>query len=245
MKCGPLRKCDVKPLLTGVALIVFLLTCVAGLIVLACIVWTERLPETDREVVAYVFQVLQNLVTCVAIVLGGIWTYRLFVQNRLGRPHANLQQTCTSLPLDENTLFLRVNVTLRNEGNTAIVLVKSEVRISQVLPKCAKLQITTVDDESFGAVSGAEGLREVEWAPFWQSLREWNRGECIIEPGESDEFCHDFILPSGLRAVQIYSFVENQYSHGRSLGWHRTSIQFLDGCQVRPSGVEKEEVSPR
>jgi hypothetical protein len=44
-----------------------------------------------------------------------------------------------------------------------------------------------------------------------------------IEPGEEQEFCFEFIIPSNVQTVAIYSHFGNVKKRKGDLGWNRTT----------------------
>ncbi len=82
-------------------------------------------------------QVIQAIATVAAIIVGGIWTYRLFVLQRLAYPHLKIEHSVSDLPLPDNRILLVVDIIHANPGNVKITLPSGFLKIYglQALPE--------------------------------------------------------------------------------------------------------------
>lgn len=69
-----------------------------------------------------------------AIVMGGIWTYLLFIRNRLDYPYAKIAHKVSHRVLNEDRTYLSVFVIIENAGKTAINIVSGVIYVRKVLP---------------------------------------------------------------------------------------------------------------
>src|SRR6476620_4587197 len=79
-------------------------------------------------------EIVQAAVTTVGIVLGGCWTYLLFVRQRIACPRATASLYLDSLLLDDHRRFVRVRFEITNPGQVMLRPPSAEVRLRQVLP---------------------------------------------------------------------------------------------------------------
>ncbi len=81
-----------------------------------------------------VLRTLQILLLMPAIVVGGIWTYPIFVKRRQRYPRANVTQQIGHYPLLNNKVLLRATVRICNEGEILLSLVSGFSRVQQMIP---------------------------------------------------------------------------------------------------------------
>lgn len=166
---------------------------------------------------------VKAIVTTIAIIVGGIWTYTLFIKERKHLPHANIEQKVSHLELSEHTNLLRVIAKLTNTGSSRLLSGKSIIRIQQILPVpsscpkqglCAKEEVTSA-------------LREIKRKGdrfSWPLIAEREHSLRIpldIEPGEEDFIEYEFVVPTGIKVVRIYSYFRNDQKakSDNEVGW--------------------------
>jgi len=153
----------------------------------------------------------------VAVALGGLWTYWLFVRKRVTNPRLNVEVSAASAPAPENQQLLQVRVELVNCGEVLVQLASVTTRVQQVSP---------VLDQVLPAIASHDplneaGSREIDWPMIASRITKFSKGKAEIEPGERDEFVYDFVVQADVTEVQIYTFIENVTKKGE-IGWQRT-----------------------
>lgn len=78
--------------------------------------------------------VIQATLTCAGIIVGGLWTYILFVKDREDNWQATLEQSVTSATLAPDGHIVQVTLSIRNTGHTLMHVTKAQVAIQRVLP---------------------------------------------------------------------------------------------------------------
>lgn len=175
---------------------------------------------------------VQSAVTVAAILLGGLWSYFLFVKKRQKYPRAVISQEFTRRPLVKGKVLLSIRTVVRNAGDVLLSLETGEVRVQQVLPLSDDLKAVLLGE---GDLVG-EGGTEVEW-PLISSRRfQWEKGDCEIEPGESERVDADFILDSHVRTITAYSHFQNTKKRKRDIGWGLTTVYDITPTPL-PAGI--------
>jgi len=153
--------------------------------------------------------------TCLAIVVGGVWAFFRFVWTREFRPRAEIEHSVLLRKLGQTLTLIRVSVTVRNTGLVLLQWKEGFVWLQQVLP-CANVDWLT---KQLDADSRCKS--EADW-PFVK--KKVSLMGCIqeIEPGEFDTAHADFILSEELNAVLVYSHVSN--AGKKSVGWNHTTF---------------------
>jgi hypothetical protein len=173
--------------------------------------------------------ILQSIGVVVGLLVGGYWTYRLFIQNRQKYPRANLTHKIFHTKLHENKIFLRVKIIISNIGNVLICFNSGFTRISQISPVCNDV-VNSINDFQ------KKIEHEIEWSMIDKKEIDAKKEKCEIEPGESDEIYFDFLIDSDVEIVNIYSYFANikkksicgsLFKKERPIGWQITTIYNL------------------
>lgn len=77
-----------------------------------------------------------------AIVVGGTWTYFLFIHNRLGKPVAKISHHVDFRDLQGPGVLVRVGVIVENKGSVLLKFRQADVRLTPMLPLCSPLKET-------------------------------------------------------------------------------------------------------
>lgn len=162
--------------------------------------------------------IIQSIVTAAAFVTAGIWTYILFVKKRHPYPHANVTHKLIHKNLPNRKTLLNLQLHIANTGDTLLSIVSVETRVQQMLPLAKN--IAECIDKGEDPVTG--DMTECGWPLINQRNTEWENGNCIIEPGENEPICYDFILDEEVKTVVVYSHVMNSKEKG--IGWNITTI---------------------
>jgi hypothetical protein len=171
-------------------------------------------------------ETVQAIVTTAAIIIGGIWTYNLFIKERKQFPHANLEQKISHVALSQRTNLLRVGIEIANTGTSRLLLGKSIIRVQQILPipPCPK-QGPCAAEQVNAALKEAE-LKTDRFS--WPLIAERDKRfeqPLDIEPGEKDFIEFEFSVPSDVKVIRVYSYFRNdQKSKGdNEVGWSMSS----------------------
>lgn len=167
-------------------------------------------------------ETIQAIVTIVALFVGALWTYILFVKERQQFPHAIIEHSISHVPLSQNTNLLRVAITLSNTGTARLLSGMSVIRVQQILPlppcprqgPCAKEEVDTATKE----------IVRKENRFTWPVLSERvNIPKYLldIEPGEKDFVDFEFAVSNEVRVVRVYSYFrnDNRSSAEAQIGW--------------------------
>jgi hypothetical protein len=164
-----------------------------------------------------------SVATMLALLVGGLWTYLLFVRKRQKYPRARLRHRITHRDIGLDKVLLHVDVMVSNTGDVLVSLVELVTRVQQVLP----LPDRVSDNILAGKDPVKRGTSEVEWDELHSHKLKWKQGECEIEPGDSQQISHDFILDAEMQTVEVYSHVTNESKRPRRLGWDLTTLYDL------------------
>jgi hypothetical protein len=167
--------------------------------------------------------IIQAVLTSLAILVGGSWSYLLFVRRRQRYPRANLKHEITHRTIGDGFVLLRVTATVTNNGEVLLSLACAETRVQQVVPAPADL----LGAAKKGKDPLAEGETEVEWPILFSRQSKWDKDEFQIEPGESDQILYDFVLKDDVTAVEVYTYLKNEEVKKREIGWNMTTIYDL------------------
>jgi hypothetical protein len=164
-------------------------------------------------------QTIQAALTIAAIIVGGWWTYRLFVEQREAYPHLKIDQTVTSKALLQGVSWIHLTVNIENTGKSLVSLHSAEVRVQQILPLDPSIQKPLTHGQDLVP----QGQRQVLWPLLQRSLTTL---DMQLEPGEPDKVEFDFVLPDAIKTVRVYSYFENadESTNKRQIGWSCETI---------------------
>ncbi|MHC4171357.1 MAG: hypothetical protein ACYST5_00230 [Planctomycetota bacterium] len=196
------------------------------------------IPDTVNALTAKdISEIVVNVSTFIAIVIGGVWTYMMFVRRRQKYPRAKVSHRIIHKKIDNNKTLIRVDVEMCNQGDVLIRLSRRLVRIKQMLP-LGESALQMIDSKK-------KRIRRKEAKGQWPILGEVDlSGEDAIyeiEPGDTDEFPFDFVISSEVKTVIVYSYFRNKAKRGREIGWNkRTVYDIFEKEGVTMSCEEKE-----
>lgn len=170
-------------------------------------------------------ETVQAIVTIVAVCLGGIWTYMLFIKERVPYPRANVEQKISHIALSKRTNLLRIEIEVTNIGRTRLVSTKSITRVQQILPmsSCSKPEPCAVDEVNSTLEKTERKTDRFSWPLL--AKREKSQESLDIEPGEKGFIDFEFIVPSEVKVIRAYSWFRNdrRSKSGNEFGWTRSS----------------------
>lgn len=165
--------------------------------------------------------IVQAVLTCVAIVVGGVWALLQFGWHREAYPHLTLDQTISHRALPIEKTLLIVDVSLKNDGHVLLNPIDGYVTVNQILPLGDKARALLAPTRETYVKEGQEAI---DWANLIGARIE-NRSR-FLEPDESDQLHYEFIFPSTVCTVIVNSFFKNPKlsSPSNEIGWERATI---------------------
>jgi len=180
--------------------------------------------------------IAESLFTIGAIIVGGFWTYHLFIQQRQSDPRLEITQKISHVRLSDQNKMLVVDETLKNTGTVQLRIRKGGIRIVQVLPLPPIAQ-KKIQDRSSVLDSDKNKNGDI-WNILQERQLTWPDGDLVIEPGESDELHNEFILQSNIDAVTVVSYIYNPQAE--NLAW-----RVIEMHDFRVSGFARNTDSRR
>lgn len=159
-----------------------------------------------------------------AIVVGGIWTWMLFVKKRQRFPRAAITHAVDFRKLNDDYWLAHVTVTVKNPGEVLLKLVSHRTQVQVVVPPDKRVSDALAKNED----PVPEGKSEYPWPHIKNIESNWSAETETreIEPGESQDVDVDFFVPAVVETIMIYSYFENKTKRkkNRELGWDCTTI---------------------
>ena len=169
---------------------------------------------TDMKDLAGVFQ---SAVTVVAIVVGGVFAWFKLQAFRDFESHLTVTHEVHHRVISPNYVHIDVTAVLHNSSRVKIELREADFRLHQIAPQSDE------DVESlYTAVFVEENYSYIQWPTLYEVQDTWDKGNLIIEPGESHRETHDFLLSAVVESVGVYTYFYNpQFSDGSQVaeGW--------------------------
>ena len=167
--------------------------------------------------------IAESIFTILAIIIGGIWTYIMFIKKRERYPRANISHKLYKCLLEDN-LLIHLTVTIENISSVLMTIKSGEVRICQILP--VPQSIKELIDETSDIVK--KNANEAPWPEM--SIREFleDKKPIEIEPKEIDCLHFDFIIPKNVELIEVYSHLENIKKPKKEIGWNTTTLHKVE-----------------
>jgi len=159
---------------------------------------------------------LKTIAIISAIIIGGIWTYQLFIKERKDYPHADIEQRISHIKLSSSMNLLRVEIALNNKGNCLLETNKSTVRIQQILPI---IDLSLISQLNTAVVETVRKDDRFVWPLLYERISEI---PLEIEPGENEVVDFEFVILSEIEVVRVYSYIGNEKKkdqNGNEIGW--------------------------
>jgi hypothetical protein len=136
-----------------------------------------------------------------AVVVGGIWTYRLFVKQRLGFERVDTSHEVTCYSLSSHQRLVRVVVIIKNVGNVVLRPPRLTISLQRILPA----EIDLVDRAEGGEEPYAPSPVSGNWVNLTEHSYDMADDDFVLEPGEVEKYPFDFTIPSSVRVLQVHS----------------------------------------
>lgn len=167
-------------------------------------------------------EIAQSAATVIALVVGGTWTYFLFVRNRLGYPAVQVQIMPQHVWLPNNKRLIHVAVTVENIGKVKWTASEAELRLRAVVP--LPDDVEELVNEGFDPVPPKR--TEIEFPMVAGRNWSWDAGDFEIEPEEDDTLHSDFVIDARISVVEFYFFIDNAKKK-TGMGWPTTLVHEL------------------
>ncbi len=145
---------------------------------------------------------LQSVATVLAIGLGGVFAFYKLELFREFEPHLAIDQRIQHRRVGPNYIHIDVTTSLRNSSNVAVEVRSALHRIQVIAP---------VSDKEVERVLGEYSKNEddqnyLEWPMYSQTENRWPERGFVIEPGGTDRDIVEFVVPSWIKTVLVYSY---------------------------------------
>lgn len=165
-------------------------------------------------------EIIQALLTSAGIIIGGIWTYLLFIRQRLHFPKVNIGLSVTDAILPNDNRLVHAEIKIENVGSVILCSDYAELRLRQVMP--VPKEINTIIENGNDPVQ--EGNSEIVWPMLFNREWKWESKFFEIEPGEPDSLHADYIIPEYIKVIEFYFFMANAKKKRQGLGWTLTQL---------------------
>lgn len=170
---------------------------------------------------------IQAAATTLALIVGGLWTYQIFILERDLTPHVDISQVVTGKLISSKWYWIRSSITAENTGKSLVRPKTEYITVVQITPLPRAIYKELKDN--MDPIPYGSGTFHTKWRMPWQGLCQYIISlKNKIEPNESDTQDVDFVVPSWLKTVGVYTFIQNN-SDKNGLGWHAFTVYNLKG----------------
>ena len=208
------------------------------LIIVSFIFWKLLVNLYTSEEISSITGTLSDLVTIIAIIIGGIWSYQIFVKTRVPNYRLNLEYEILCIKLSDGRFLIKVYLIMENIGNVDIQLTSWTLRAERILP-LPPLAIESFSEKN--VISESEGIWRAITDEEEEILSNGNFKR-YIEPGEIDQAVANIIISPSIQIVKIYTHVKSLI-RSKTIGWPIQTIVDLRLVNQRES-LGKEYTMP-
>ena len=178
--------------------------------------------------------IVQAIGTTVAIAAGGVFAFQRLQLFRTFEPHLTISHQVSYRPIGESYVHISVTATLYNSSRVKIEIRKGFFLLQQIAP---------VPDEEiehlYSQLFEDREQNNLQWPTLDEFERDWDRGELIVEPGESHPETFEFIVSTEVDSVTIYTYFHNSRFSQRAQaaeGWGATTVFDIMYRESRSTG---------
>jgi hypothetical protein len=157
-------------------------------------------------------EIAKSIVSMAALLVGGVWAYRLFWLKRQRYPRITIEHQIIHKPLTAERTLLNVTVNLSNDGDVLAELKSGEIWIQQILPLPPNFapildegrDMIRVLRELIAEESKVMWQTEIAWpviADYSMQFKAWHRKE--VEPGSQLQLRYDFVLDNRVSLIKM------------------------------------------
>ena len=159
-----------------------------------------------------IITIIKDIVTFLAVIIGGGWAYIKFVKYRLFKAKLKLG-TKVVVFKSKKTRTVHLTLKVQNIGSSKVNIEYLEFRTQQIHPEASDVRR---DDDN----------TEYKW-PELDYIR-IKLDECLIEPGEIEQFTYDFVdtHSNSINVILLYASIKQK---GSNLEWQTTDYIDLRG----------------
>ena len=198
------------------------------LVALAAITWAALISYGyDPATQAHILSTAASFATIIAIITGGVWTYRTFIRQRLAQPRLNVAQEIEIVRLQGGGSLLKVTATLSNIGQVQITLTAWKLRAERILPVTPRIKEFLTQRTAFTE-------REAPWTTVAGREDGDFTGRAFaktLEPAEIDRSIANLLIPPGIDLVRVYSHFKVDDPH-HPLGWPTETLVDLRSAPI-------------
>jgi len=173
------------------------------------------IPDTRvsrRELIKDYLSIVQSVAVSIGFVAGAVW----FFAQREALPRARISHSITHRTLTPDSTWIHVSIRFTNIGKRMIKLHSGVVWLERILPLEDRLETQLKEGKPLILPT----QETVEWPRLGEGYKpELNR---LFEPGEDEDLEYEFVIPSNIRTVKLYSWFESQREP--SLGWAKSTV---------------------
>jgi hypothetical protein len=169
-------------------------------------------PASRRELIKDYLSIVQSLAVTIGFVSGAVW----FFAQREALPRATISHSITHRVLTPDSTWVHASIRFTNIGKRAIDLHSGVVWLERILPLEDRLEAQLKEGKPL--IAPKQEL--VEWPRLGEGYTpELNRS---FEPGEDEDLEYEFVIPSSIRTVKLYSWFERL--HEPRIGWSKSTV---------------------
>ncbi len=174
---------------------------------------TIKNSKLSLDFIKDIISILQSIFTIAAIIAGTWW----FFFQAEASPRVEISHSVVHRKIHNQWIWVYASISLSNVGKRPVHFNSITVWLQKILPLDKNIKYKM---EQGTKIINEKG--DVEW-PLIGELYQ-STIDIKIEPGEKDKINYEFLVPSYVKTVKLYSFLQKE---GTNIGWSLASIYDL------------------
>ncbi len=187
----------------------------AALVVLLWLIGNS-LPEAENY--KDIADLVQTALTIMALLAGGAFAAYKLELFRDFEPHLTITHTINYRRVGDSYIHIDLAVRMHNSSKVKVDLYEGFWTLQQISP----VSDAEVEQIYLGTLNGDP--QDFPWPALKEGGWLWDRGELVIEPGESHQELLEIIVPDEVKTMMIYTFCYDQRVAEDEAGWDLATV---------------------
>lgn len=187
----------------------------AGLVVLLWLIGNS-LPEAEKY--KDIADLVQTALTIMALLAGGAFAAYKLELFRDFEPHLTITHTINYRRVGDSYIHIDLAVRMHNSSKVKVDLFEGFWTLQQISP------VSDAEVEQVYLRTLNEDHPDFPWPGLNEGSWLWDRGELVIEPGESHQELLEIIVPDEIKTMMIYTFFYDQRVAEDEAGWDLATV---------------------
>jgi hypothetical protein len=145
---------------------------------------------------------ITNIITCLILVIGGIFAWWKWGREKPQLFRANLEHQVFLADFDNDNIVIHVSLDIHNKGNVRLEMSSGWTEVRIVCPVDEKIKDVLNRENKYW-----DNNTEIDWPAFERLNHNGSLIGLVVDSDETEHLYSDFILPRSYKVIAIHSQV--------------------------------------